>query len=207
MGSGTLQPDEPLPQGAVRVSKQMLDDMLVNSHPEHLVNTIQFSSPILFAMDMSLYSTDDELGFLTSDEPCITYNRTAYRYHPMLRSPGLLQRDVQILLPLSPRLLVAFTHTPTFPQITPLTREQTNDINRLIVHYGRDEFLSWKGEVREEWFASSATMPEDAYREEPLGIGNEGEMLEQPELIDVSRYPADHPFRVALPDLSRATLS
>jgi hypothetical protein len=38
--SGTA-PDEPLPSGAVRVSKQMLDDMLVNAHPGFLVNTVE----------------------------------------------------------------------------------------------------------------------------------------------------------------------
>jgi hypothetical protein len=193
--SGTLPSDEPLPPGAVRVSKQMLDDMLVNSHPEFLVNTVETSAPILFAMDMSLYSTDDELGFLTSDEPCIMQNWTAHRYHPMMRSVGLLQRHVQIFLPLSPRLLLVFSHTPTYPRITPLTREQTNDINRMIVHYALEEFVSWKGEVRDEWFASADPLPEDAYQEQAVGGEGEYEVLDQPELLDVSVFPAGHPFR------------
>jgi len=193
--SGTLPPEEPLPPGAVQVSKQMLDDMLVNSHPEFLINTVETSAPILFAMDMSLYSTDDEFGFLTSDEPCIMQNSTAHRYHPMMRSVGLLQRHVQVLLPVSPRLLLVFSHTPTYPRVTPLTREQTNDVNRMIVQYALEEFVSWKGEVRDDWFTTARPLPEDTYQDQAVGDGDVYEVLDQPELLDVSAFPPGHPFR------------
>jgi hypothetical protein len=149
--SGSNPTDAPLPAGTVRVSAEEIDEFLVNSHPEYLTNTIEISAPMLFAMDLSIYSTDDELGFLTSDEPCILHNPTARRYHPMMRSAGLLQRDVQVLLPLSPKLLIAFTHKRTYPFITPIAKDSLDEFNRMMVWHANKEIVWWRGEVREEY--------------------------------------------------------
>ena len=61
-------------------------------------------------MNLSIFSTNDPLGFITSDDPCMMHNTTAYRYHSMVRSPGLGQKHVQVLLPLSPHLPITYTH-------------------------------------------------------------------------------------------------
>jgi hypothetical protein len=193
--SGTHPLNEPLPTGAVRISAEEIDGFLVNSHPEYLTNTIEIAAPILFAMDLSFYSTDDQLGFLTSDEPCIMHNPTAYRYHPMMRSPGLLQRDVQVLLPLSPKLLIVFSHTRTYPYITPLSKEPVDAINRMIVWSANKEIVSWRGELREEWFTPVESTPVDAWRESPSEDRDQFERLEGPQMLDESRFPIDHPFR------------
>jgi hypothetical protein len=181
--SGTIDPNEPLAAGAVRVSREKIDEFLVNSHPEYLIETIEISAPILFAMDLSLYSADDELGFLTSDEPCIIHNPTAYRYHPMMRSPGLLQRDIQVILPLSPHLLIAFSHTPTYPRITPLKREHVNGINRMIVWSATKEVISWTGALRDEWFAPAGPLPVDAWKEAASDDEDLFEPIQGPPLI------------------------
>ena len=193
--SGSYPLNEPLPTGAVRISAKEIDQFLVNSHPEYLINTIEISAPILFVMDLAFYSTDDQLGFLTSDEPCIMHNPTAYRYHPMMQSPGLLQQDVQVLLPLSPKLLIVFSHTRTYPYITPLSKEHVDAINRMIVWSANKEIASWRGELREEWFAPLESMPTDAWRENPNDDRNQFQPLEGPRMLDESCFPIGHPFR------------
>jgi hypothetical protein len=114
---------------------------------------------MLFAMDLSIFSTDDELGFLTSDEPCMLDNPTAYRYHPMMRGVGLLQRDAQVMLPLSPRLLMAFTHKRTYPFITPVTADVLDQFNRMTVWHAKEEIASWRSEIRQEWPYRSRSQP------------------------------------------------
>ena len=161
--SGSLTEGMPLPPGAARISSSEIDDFLVNAHPEHLINTIEVAGPILFSMDLSIYSTDDKYGFLTSDDPCIMHNPTAYRYHPMRRSPGLGQRDVEILLPISPRLLIAFTHTRTYPYITPMPKKAVDEFNRMMVWQSASEFVSWTGQLCEEWFEKPGPAPPDAW--------------------------------------------
>jgi Protein of unknown function (DUF4238) len=186
--SGTLPLNEPLPPGAVRVNGAEIDQFLVNSHPEYLTNTISIAAPQLFAMDLSVYSTDDELGFLTSDEPCIMHNPTAYRYHPMMRSVGLRQRDVQVLLPLTPRLLIAFTHKQTYPRITPLSERQLDEVNRMIVWHADREIVSWRGILRPEWFCTPDENPPDAWENRPQKHTQDSlsgfEPLEGPDLLN-----------------------
>jgi hypothetical protein len=145
-------------------------------------------------MDLAVYSNDDQLGFLTSDEPCIMHNPTAYRYHPMMRSPGLLQRDVQVLLPLSPKLLIAFSHTRTYPFITPLSKEHVDAVNRMIVWSANKEIVSWRGELRKEWFAHFEPLPADAWREKPSDDEDQFEPLEGPQMLDESRFLSVIPF-------------
>ena len=161
--SGSSPVGMPPPPGATRVSSTEIDELLVNVNPDYLVNVVETAAPILFAMDLSIYSTDNKPGFLTSDDPCIMDNPTAYRYHPMRRSPGLRQRDVQVLLPLSPRLLIAFTHKQTFPYITPVPQQVLDDFNRLVIWHANEEFISWTGEIRSEWFMKPGPPPADAW--------------------------------------------
>ena len=77
--SGSMDPGMPMPPGAVPVSTSELDAMLTNIHPEYVSNTIEIAGPILFGMELSIFTTDDPLGFITSDNPCIMHNPYAYR--------------------------------------------------------------------------------------------------------------------------------
>lgn len=172
----------------MRVSTEEIDEFLVNSHPEYLTSTIEISSPMLFAMDLSILSTDDELGFLTSDEPCILHNPTAHRYHRMMRGVGLLQRDAQVMLPLSPKLLIAFTHKRTYPFITPVTKDVLDQFNRMTVWHANEEIVSWRGEIRQEWFVvPEAGLPdtwENRPQEDTEHILNQLETIKGPEMLD-----------------------
>lgn len=62
----------------------------------------------------------------------------------MMRSPGLLQRDVQVILPLSRRLLIAFSHTPTYPYVTPLSTKHVDAINGIIAWSAAEAIVSWR---------------------------------------------------------------
>jgi hypothetical protein len=144
------------------VTSEELDDMLLNSHPDFLVTTIEVAAPILFSMQLSLFTTEDPVGFVTSDDPCVVHSPKSYRYPPMMRSPGLAQPDVEITLPLSPRLLIAFTHGAALPRYTKLDTKMVDAINRLTVGHAREEFVSLGGICREAWFIQE-TLPPDAW--------------------------------------------
>lgn len=194
--SESVEDNSKLPPGAVRVPAADINQLLLNANPDFVATSIEISAPILFEMDLSFYSTDDPIGFITSDEPCIVHNPTAYRYDPMMRGPGLLQQDVQVLLPLSPRLLVVFSHTRTYPYVTPLTTEQTNDINRMLIHTAHEEIVSWQPEVREEWFSfEDQPLPADAWKPDQGDAGDIFTPIEGPKMVDLRQYPKDDPFQ------------
>lgn len=178
--------NDPLPPGAVRIDAKTLDEFIVNSHPQHVTDTISIASPMLFRMNLFFLSTPDETGFLTSDEPCMMYNRTAYRYHPIMRGPGLLQRDVEVVLPLSPRLLMVYCYDAVPPKIYPISPENLDLMNRMIVAHAEEEIVSWQEELRKEWFVEPEPLPPDAWEMREPEVASDGlERLEGPEMLKV----------------------
>ena len=45
-------------------------------------------------MHMAILNTDDEVGFLTSDQPCVWFDPEAYKRPAMYRSIGLGYKSV-----------------------------------------------------------------------------------------------------------------
>lgn len=131
---------------------QKLERSLENSHAELVINMIKIAAPVLSSMTLTIMTTNDPNGFITSDAPAIMYNPTAHRLPPMYRSPGLLQRDVEVCLPLSPHELALYCRQPLRFLYTPITNEITDEINRTIYFFAEDEFISWKGVTKEAWF-------------------------------------------------------
>lgn len=170
---------------AVNVSTEEIDSLLLNVYPDFLVNCIEAAAPILFAMDLSIYSTEDDIGFLTSDDPCIMHDLTAYRYHPMTRSAGLKNRNVQVTLPISPKLLIAFTHRQTYPFITPLPIPVVDSFNRMMVWHSNREVISRSDTVREAWFAAPGPLPPDAWENRPREKADIFTPIARPETIDI----------------------
>jgi len=131
---------------------------------------LQVALPMLIRMQMTVLFTDDEIGFITSDTPCVLFDPTSYRRAPGLRSPGLADRNVELTLPLTPRhLLVIFHHrAPFYQRATP---EILEGVNRKTRFDCAKEFISWNGEIKDSWFSPSV-LPEDAW--ENTKEGKEG---------------------------------
>jgi hypothetical protein len=73
-------------------------------------------------------------------------------------------------------------------------REQIDSINRMIVWLAAEEIVSWRGELKEEWFACLDSPPEDAWDESRSEGRGEFEPLEGPEMLDESQFPIGRPY-------------
>jgi hypothetical protein len=145
-----------------------LKDYLENIAPSHVLQVIEIATPILFAMSPMVLKTDDELGFITSDSPCIVYNPKYHRLPPSQRSPGLRQADIGITLPLTPHHLLLYRHdTPAAMQL-PAGRRAVDEANSAQVWFAGKEIVSWKGMTRSEWF-EKRNPPPDAWENTPEG--------------------------------------
>ncbi len=146
-----------------RQTKQM-----VNVAPQYLVMTmLEIQTPLLFAMEMSIFVADDELGFITSDSPCVWFNPKAHTYPPAFRSPGLAQPEIEVTLPLTPRHLLFISHQ-SHPFYIDVDQRMVDEANRLVRAYSTDEFVSWKGETRSTWF-DVGKLPDDAWENTEAG--------------------------------------
>ena len=125
--------------------------MVETAHHDVIANGLRFETPLLFQMQMTVLMTDDELGFVTSDRPCLWFNPQAYKWPPFYRSPGLAQRDIEVTLPLSPEHALLVCHR-SVPQYSLVTQQVVDELNRRTVLNCTEEFVSWKGEMRDYWF-------------------------------------------------------
>lgn len=118
-------------------------------------------SPLYFAMHMSILITDDPLGFITSDTPCVWRNPRAHTMPPSYRSPGLAQADIEVTLPLTPQHLLLVSHKK-YPLYIHVPAKIVDEANRVGRWHCSEEFVSWKGETRPSWF-ERGEMPDDAW--------------------------------------------
>ena len=62
--------------------------------------------PFIERMNPVIIESDDPIGFITCDDPCVIFDPEAYKRSPMFRSPALSLPSVETTLPLSPRQLL-----------------------------------------------------------------------------------------------------
>jgi len=151
--------------GAEPITSKDMEEALGNHHAQLVVNCIQVMAPVLFRMVLTIFTTNDPTGFITSDAPAVMYNPKSHTFPPMYRSPGLLQRDVEVTLPLSPQHLALFSHHPSSRLYIPMATGDVDEANRTTYFFCEKEFVSRTGEVRDAW-VSERQKPADAWNEE-----------------------------------------
>lgn len=141
---------------------------LVEIAPQYFVMAmLDVQAPMLFDMEMSIFVTQDELGFITSDSPCVWFNPKMHTFPPFYRSPGLGQKDIEVTLPLTPHHMLFISHKK-FPFYINVAQRVVDEANRLSRAHCNDEFVSWKGETRPYWFEVGKP-PADAWENTDAG--------------------------------------
>jgi Protein of unknown function (DUF4238) len=136
--------------------------------PDLVIQSVKNATPFLFSMQQFILTANDELGFITSDAPCVMYNPKSHTFPPFYRSPGLAQKDVEIILPLTPQHLLAYRHGVPVARTVEVSQATVDEMNRYQVFFAGEEIVSWKGETRPAWFAKREP-PSDAWEHTPEG--------------------------------------
>jgi hypothetical protein len=97
--------------------------------------SLTHETPLLFAMNMSIVVADDEVGFITSDMPCIWHNSKLHTFPPFYRHPGLAQKDIEVCLPLTPQhmLLISHKNLDMYVYASSKVVQEVNRTMRLVV--------------------------------------------------------------------------
>jgi len=151
--------------GAEPITSKDMEEVLRNHHAQLVVNSIQVIAPVLLRMVLTIFTTNDPTGFITSDAPAVMYNPKSHTFPPMYRSPGLLQRDVEVTLPLSPQHLALFSHHPATRLYIPMADGDVDEANRTTYFFCEKDFVSRTGEIRDAWVAERQK-PADAWSED-----------------------------------------
>jgi hypothetical protein len=143
-------------------------EMVEHAHQHLIAEGIVAQVPLLYQMAMTILVTNDELGFITSDTPCVWFNPKLYKLPPFYRSPGLAQPDIEVTLPLTPQHLLVISHNRRLPPFVDVPAPGLTELNRRTRFHCLEEFVSCKDETRPEWF-DEGTEPEDTWENSPEG--------------------------------------
>ncbi|MGD6831002.1 DUF4238 domain-containing protein [Sutcliffiella halmapala] len=102
-------------------------------------------------MHLSILNTDDEVGFITSDNPCVWFDPEAYKRPPFYRFVGLGKRSVEVTLPISPKQAILISHTP-LPLYLNADMRMVDSINRKTRFHADKYYVVKKNYRNDFWF-------------------------------------------------------
>jgi hypothetical protein len=112
-----------------------------------LYKLIEDDLPVLAKMNMVVFTTDDPLGFITSDHPCVYFDPDRRRRPTDLRS-----RTVEVTLPVSPRSLVLLCWED-FPPYRRARLEEVENANRGQSIACAEHIVVCRQQTRDVWFS------------------------------------------------------
>jgi hypothetical protein len=115
-----------------------IDEFLPDIEGEAVRAGLQVSPRILFGMNLSIFVTEDEAGFVTGDNPALE--------NPYLADPG-----VECTIPLTPNHMAFYSRTMPPVIYRTWTRAHVDQINSRTIARCDKEFVTWKGIIRPEW--------------------------------------------------------
>lgn len=122
---------------------------------------IQTTTPLLCKLDMVFLVTNDDIGFITSDHPCVWFDPESCKRPPMYRSPALMYETIEITLPISPThcLLLNRGGMNGYINVTP---HAVQELNRRTRFKADEYFVVQKNVKLDHWF-DQGTEPKDSW--------------------------------------------
>lgn len=110
--------------------KKLSDQPLQHMLPQ----IVEKDLPVLARMNLVIFTTEDDIGFVTSDHPCAWFDERAGRRPSMLQS-----RTMEISMPVSPRslALLCWENLPSYRSMSPAEVDNANRLQQLNC----DEYL------------------------------------------------------------------
>ena len=120
---------------------------LVEEPIQYMLSTeIATYLPQLIGMELLILETDDRVGFITSDDPCIWINEKANARPPVLPELG----QFAIMMPASPRQLLYVN--PDQSAFARVNISMVTSFNCRTRAHAHEYFVSNHNRTREEWF-------------------------------------------------------
>ena len=122
---------------------------------------IQTVTPLLCRLNIAVFETDDDIGFITSDNPCVWFDAEAYKRPPLYRSPGLIYESIEVTLPVSPRQCICLNRRGIsgYIKATTLTVDEFNKRTRFSADR---QFVVRSNQSKKIWFEPGVE-PDDSW--------------------------------------------
>lgn len=114
---------------------------------------IEVETPIFAGMDAVIFETDDPVGFITSDAPCVIYDTNSQKIRSPFQGVSLISQTVEVLFPISPRRCL-FLNRQRANGYVSATGETLAQINQTMVAFADKHVVASAAEIPKEWFSS-----------------------------------------------------
>lgn len=122
---------------------------------------VSTSAPLLCRLDLSIVVTDSEIGFITSDEPCLWYDPKAYTRPPLYRAPALIYETIEIALPISPNAVLYLNRQGINGY--KFANEELVDILNSRTRFDAHEYFIVNSNVKKDKWFDARMEPDDSW--------------------------------------------
>ena len=120
-------------------------EVMVNNPEQHVMPLIiQELAPKLMSLDLAVFHTDDPIGFITLDNPCVWYDY-------LDRLPSLDSETIELSMPISPNRLVIFNNSGVAGYIQ-IETNYLDEINRRTHLNAGSNFIVNQNQFKNIWF-------------------------------------------------------
>jgi len=137
--------------------------VVVEKPTQHLFGArVESMLPIIEKMRPVIIETDDPIGFITSDDPCVIFDPDAHKRSPMFSSPALAFPSTEVTLPLSPRQFLILSWWNIASLFVSVPRKTVDCFNRRTRFYAHEHFVVNRNATRAFWFRQDKE-PDDSW--------------------------------------------
>lgn len=150
-----------LSSGGPSLTHEDVKELVVNPLQNALFPTISTLTPLLCMLDCAILETDNNPGFITSDNPCVWWDPEAYKRPPLYQAPALIYESIQIMLPISPHKIILLNRMGLNGYI-PMEDMAVDDLNRITRFSAHEYFIVNINYKKDIWF-DPGVEPDDSW--------------------------------------------
>ncbi len=143
------------------ISYEEVKNIVENPLQNLLIPMVSTSAPLLYKLDLSILVTDSEIGFITSDKPCVWYDPKAYTRPPFYRAPALIYETIEITLPISPNAML-YLNRQGINGYKFANEELVDFLNSRTKFYAHEYFIVNSNVKKDKWL-DTGTEPDDSW--------------------------------------------
>ena len=127
--------------------------------PHLLPVFIEVITKQLLHMNMTIFTTDNPVGFITSDSPVGMYDLRSQMLPPPWNSPALGSKTIEVVMPISPEQCVFYTRGIFAAGYKKATKRFLDEFNRRHRFSCEGNFIIKANFVSEIWFSNDCIYP------------------------------------------------
>ena len=113
------------------------------------------------SMDAVIFETDNPIGFITSDAPCVIYDTNTHKFRAPFHGVSLVSRTVEVLFPISPGRCYFLNRQGANGYVT-ATNEVLLQINQTVAAFSDKHVVASAAELPQDWFNTPFGQSHDA---------------------------------------------